>query len=86
MQTINKLRRRVTRAKVALVGAAAAALALGLTAVAGATEPETYSVKPVTESITSNITSNLPTILVVVGGLIAIGVVLHMVRKFSKSS
>lgn len=44
----------------------------------------TYSVAPVTESITENIEANLPIILVVVGGLIALGVIITLVRKFAK--
>ncbi len=56
------------------------------TAVAMATEtPKTYSVAPVTESITDNIEANLPIILVVVGGLIALGVIITLVRKFAKA-
>lgn len=68
----------------ALATVAAGLTVAATTAVANATA--TYGISPVTSSITSEISGNLATILLVVGGLLGLGIVIHLVRKFSKAS
>jgi hypothetical protein len=59
------------------------ALALIGPASAGAvTTP--YDVAPVTDGIVAQITATLPIVLPVAGGLIALGLAMKLVRRFSK--
>jgi hypothetical protein len=82
---VKNMRKLITMGRAARVAALSAILALVVSAQAFATEEAPkYSVKPVTEGITSNVTENLPTILLVVGGLMALGIIIHLVRRFAK--
>lgn len=72
------LSRRVVQ--VAAVAGIAAPLAFAGTASAAAT----YDISPVTTSITSELAANLPTILAIMGGLVALGIAVKAVRKFAK--
>ena len=63
--------------------AGAAGGLFGYAAGAGATGEAPYSISSITEAIQNEITGNLAVILGVVGGLLALGIVLKLVRKFA---
>jgi cell division protein FtsX len=44
----------------------------------------TYDISPVTTGVSSELASNLPTILTVVGALVALGIAFKALRKFAK--
>lgn len=66
-------------------GAGVSALAfVALSGVASATP--TYDLTPVTTSITSELSANIPVILGIVGAIIALGLGMRLVKKFTHSS
>ena len=68
--------------------ATAAALGTVLAVVmASAAEAEgpTYSIKPVTESITTELAANVPVILAITGALIALTVAIRFLKKFVRA-
>ncbi len=73
----------VAHRRVLLLSAMAMALVIGVVGSASAAEPE-FSVKPVTEKVTSELQANLPVILAIIGGLIALTVAVRAIRKFAK--
>jgi cell division protein FtsX len=69
------------KARVMLVVALAGLLALSLVGSAFATGPE-YDIKPTTESLKSELVANLPTVLAIVGALVALTIAVRAIRKF----
>jgi hypothetical protein len=70
------------KARVGRVAGLASIFALTVTAAANAAA---YDIAPVTDGVTSQITASLPIILPVVGGLVALGLVLKMARRWFKA-
>ncbi len=64
------------------------AFAVSMVAMAGSAfaTGATYDITPVTTGFTSDLTSNLGVILPLLGGLIALGVIIRFVRKHAKPS
>ena len=66
---------------------AVGALVVTMVALAGqAMAAATYDITPVTTGFTADLTSNLAVILPLLGGLIALGVIIRFVRKHAKPS
>lgn len=68
----------------ALVGGGTFVVAMVATA-AQSLAAATYDISPVTTGFTSDVTSNLGVILPLLGGLIALGVVIGFFRKHAKA-
>lgn len=73
-----------SQVRLSLFVASLLAFAVGFAAPAGATAQ--YDLTPVTTSITSELQANIPVILGIVGGLIALGVGMRLVKKFTHAS
>jgi hypothetical protein len=72
--------------KMTMLAVASGSAVVGLLASAAASfAAATYDVTPVTTGFTTDVTSNLAVILPLIGGLIAIGMVIRFFRRHGKA-
>jgi cell division protein FtsX len=70
----------------AWVGAGALVVSFATMASAALATGPTYDIAPVTTSVTSELAANLPTILLIIGALIALAIAVRFVKRHAKPS